>query len=143
MRAAFAAGERQDMAGWIALVGLIVARAVGTAAAGGSRCVPVAEAPRRYAEQEVLVCGPVARKERAVFPSGRVYYTLALGEEPRVVTVFSWVEPQVEPGDRVEVGGAFHLWRYNLRRVFEAGRIEPVPSWQSAGAPPTREGVHE
>jgi hypothetical protein len=65
----------------------------------------------------------VMKKTRAVFPNGRAYSTLLVGNGEAAITVFSWEDPLVERGDSVEVIGLFHLWRYNFRHVIESRGI--------------------
>ncbi|MBI4561705.1 MAG: hypothetical protein HY724_06630 [Candidatus Rokubacteria bacterium] len=76
--------------------------------------------PDKYGEKEVLVRGIVMRKTQAVFPNGRPFFTLLVGDERKAVTVFSWEDPLVEQGDSVEVIGVFHIWRYNFRHIIES-----------------------
>lgn len=87
----------------------------------------ILSSPDRYSERKVVIRGEVAETNRAVFPNGRVYYTLSVVSGPAAITVFSWVHPWVERGDLVEVVGVFHIWRYNLRHVIEGSSIIKVP----------------
>lgn len=87
--------------------------------------------PDQYGEKEVLIRGTLVKKARAAFPNGRRYSTLLVGDGQRAITVFSWEDPPVETGDSVEVSGAFHIWRYNLRHMIESRRI-------IRSGPPTR-----
>ncbi len=96
-------------------------------------CAPVSVAtilasPERYGEIEVHVRGLVLSKTRGVFPNGKSYYTLSVGQGERAVAVFSWADPSVERGDHVDVLGVFHIWRYNLRHMIESHRITKLVS---------------
>lgn len=91
--------------------------------------------PDQYGEKEVLVRGIVMRKTRAVFPNGRPFFTLLVGDERKVVTVFSWEDPLVERGEPVEVIGVFHIWRYNFRHIIESRQITEFTSTVPQGAP--------
>lgn len=88
--------------------------------------VTILATPDKFEGTEVTVRGAVVSAKRAVFPNGRSYYTLSLGDERAAITVFSWERPSVEPGDQVEVMGVFHRWRYNLPRMIESLRITRV-----------------
>lgn len=96
----------------------------------GRGLLPVATilaTPDRYAGKEVVIQGVVAEMRRAVFPNGRPYYTISVGDGHTAITVFSWERPLVERGDLVEVVGVFYTWRYNLRHVIESRRITRSP----------------
>ncbi len=95
---------------------------------GPASVATILASPERYGEMEVHVRGLVLSKTRAVFPNGRAYYTLAVGDGQRVITVFSWTDPAVKEGDHVEVTGVFHIWRYNLHHVIESRRIARLKS---------------
>ncbi len=90
---------------------------------GRLRLATIVAAPDQYAGKEVVIQGVVAELTGAVFPNGRPYYTLSVGDGQTAVTVFSWERPPVERGDRVEVEGVFYPWRYNLRLVIDSRRI--------------------
>lgn len=93
--------------------------------------VPVAmilTAPEQYGGREVRVRGIVMKKTRAVFPNGRSYYTLSVGDGQKAITVFSWADPSVERGDHVDVLGVFHLWRYSFRHMIESRGITKLVS---------------
>ncbi len=79
--------------------------------------------PDQYAGKAVVIQGVVAELTPAVFPNGRPYYTLSVGDGGTAITVFSWERPPVERGDRVEVEGVFYPWRYNLRQVIDSRRV--------------------
>jgi len=102
--------------------------AIGSQHAGAGLSTPSApatilEAPEEYAEQQVVIRGRVMSARRAVFPNGRPYHTLSVGDERASLTVFSWDRPSVKEGDSVQVGGVFHVWRYNIHHVIESNRI--------------------
>ena len=103
--------------------------AIGSQHAGaGLLSTPIApatilEAPEEYAEQQVVIRGRVGSTKRAVFPNGRPYHTLSVGDERASLTVFSWDRPSVKEGDSVQVVGVFHVWRYNIHHVIESHRI--------------------
>ena len=80
-------------------------------------------APEEYEGQQVVIRGRVAKADRAVFPNGRPYYTLSVGDRRASLTVFSWNRPPVKEGDSVQVAGVFHVWRYNIHHVVESNRI--------------------
>ncbi|MBI3030125.1 MAG: hypothetical protein HYY64_11495 [Candidatus Rokubacteria bacterium] len=104
----------------------VPASAVQAAGADPAERLPLATivtAPDQYAGKAVVIRGVVAAVTRAVFPNGRPYYTLSVGDGQTAVTVFSWERPPVEQGDRVEVEGVFYPWRYNLRQVIDSRRI--------------------
>lgn len=64
------------------VVGLLIA--AGQAGGSSSRPIPIATilaAPDAYEGQTVTIRGRVVRAERAVFPNGRSYYTLSIGDE--------------------------------------------------------------
>lgn len=82
--------------------------------------------PDKFEGTEVTVRGAVVNVKRAVFPNGRAYSTLSVGDERLAITVFSWEQASVEVGDLVEVSGVFHLWRYNLPKMVESLRITRV-----------------
>lgn len=82
--------------------------------------------PDKFEGTEVTVRGAVVKAKRAVFPNGRSYSTLRVGDERAAITVFSWEKPSVELGDQVEVVGVFHVWRYNLPQMIESRRITRV-----------------
>ena len=109
------------------LIGVTLANSAEELAETDSReLVPIARilaSPDQYGEKEVVIRGVVVKKTRAVFPNGRVYSTLAVGNGKATVTVFSWEDPLVGPGDSVEVTGIFHIWRYNFRHMIESRRI--------------------
>ena len=84
--------------------------------------------PDSYEGQEVVVRGRVVKLTRAVFPNGRSYYALSVGDERVALTVFSWKRPAVREGDAVEVAGVFHVWRYNLRHMVDSSRITRLGS---------------
>lgn len=91
-----------------------------------SRPIPVATllaAPETFAGKQVVVQGTVVEAARKVFPNGRPYHTLLVGNGEAVLTVFSWSRLSVGAGDRIEAIGVFHVWRYNLRHMIEAGRV--------------------
>lgn len=79
--------------------------------------------PGQYGEKEVLIRGVVVEKSEGVFPNGRPYSTLSIGDGRGTITVFSWDRPPVDVGDPVEVVGIFHIWRYNFRHIIETRRI--------------------
>lgn len=82
--------------------------------------------PDRYEGKEIIVIGGILGTTHAVFPNGRPYYTLTVGEGSARVTVFAWEKPTIGPGERVEVTGTFYAWRFNLRLVIESHRIVHV-----------------
>lgn len=132
----------------LAIVALasVVQWASADAPAGGSPCRLVSvevllAAPGRYAEQAVRIREQVLAKTRAIFPNGRPYYTLLVGSGQRTLTVFSWADPGVERGDRVDVLGVFHVWRYNLHHMVESHRITRVEPPASPGPPGCEERV--
>lgn len=65
----------------------------------------------------------VLRANRAVFPNGRHYYTLSVGDGGANLTVFSWTRPVAKAGVQVEVVGVFHVWRYNIQPMIDSQRI--------------------
>lgn len=79
--------------------------------------------PDRYGGKGVVIRGTVVEMTRAMFPNGRPYYTLLVGDGRTSITVFSWERPSVRQGDVVEVMGNFYTWRYNLRHVIVSQRI--------------------
>ncbi len=88
--------------------------------------VPIARilaSPDQYGEKEVVIRGVVVKKTRAVFPNGRAYSTLVVGNGKATIIVFSWEDLLVGPGDSVEVTGIFHIWRYNFRHMIESRRV--------------------
>ncbi len=91
--------------------------------------------PDQYSERAVVIRGVVAATARAVFPNGRLYYTLSVADGGSPITVFSWDRPPVERGRCVEVSGIFHIWRYNLHPVIESQRITVLPSSADPSAP--------
>lgn len=82
--------------------------------------------PDTFEGTGVTVRGSVVKMKRAVFPNGRVYYTLSVGDERAAITVFTWEAPPVKPGDQVEAVGVFHVWRYNFPQMIESHRITRV-----------------
>ncbi|MBI3029921.1 MAG: hypothetical protein HYY64_10455 [Candidatus Rokubacteria bacterium] len=81
-------------------------------------------APEDFEGQQVAVRGTVESAQRDVFPNGRPYYTLSVADGQAVVTVFSWSRPAARAGDRIEAMGVFHVWRYNIRHMIDAIRID-------------------
>lgn len=81
-------------------------------------------APEDFEGQQVAVRGTVVSAKRDVFPNGRPYYTLSVADGQAVVTVFSWSRPAARAGDRIEAMGVFHVWRYNIRYMIDAIRID-------------------
>lgn len=91
--------------------------------------IPVAAilgTPDKFEGTEVTVRGAVVDAKRAVFPNGRSYSTLSVGDERSAITVFSWDRLLLQLGDQVEVVGVYHSWRYNLPRMIESRRITRV-----------------
>ena len=84
--------------------------------------------PDSYEGKEVVVRGRVVKLARAVFPNGRPYYALSVGDERVALTVFSWNRPSVREGDLVEAAGVFHVWRYNIRHMVDSSRITRLGS---------------
>lgn len=82
--------------------------------------------PDTFEGGEVTVRGSVVKMKPAVFPNGRAYYTLSVGDERVAITVFTWEAPSVKPGDQVEAVGVFHVWRYNVPQMIESRRITRV-----------------
>lgn len=82
--------------------------------------------PDTFEGREVTVRGSVVKMKPAVFPNGRAYYTLSVGDERAAITVFTWEAPSVKPGDQVEAVGVFHVWRYNVPQMIESCRITKV-----------------
>jgi hypothetical protein len=80
-------------------------------------------APDAWEGKELTLRGRVLKMSRAVFPNGRPYYTVLVGEEGSALTVFSWSRPSVGPGDLVEAVGVFHVWRYNVHYMLASTRI--------------------
>ena len=88
--------------------------------------IPVATilaAPETFEGKQVVVQGTVVEAARKVFPNGRPYHTVSVGNGEAVLTVFSWSRLPVRAGDRIEAIGVFHVWRYNLRHMIEAGQV--------------------
>jgi len=82
--------------------------------------------PDTFEGTEVTVRESVVKMKRAVFPNGRAYYTLSVGDDRAAITVFTWEAPPVKPGDQIEAVGVFHAWRYNVPQMIESRRITRV-----------------
>lgn len=98
----------------------------GRAGANPAAPIPAATilaAPEKYEGKEVVIRGAVVKANRAVFPNGRPYYTLLIGDGRATLTMFSWARPPVKEGDLVEAVGVFHVWRYNIRHMIESTLI--------------------
>lgn len=80
-------------------------------------------APDAWEGKELTLRGRVLKVSRVVFPNGRPYYTVLVGDKGNALTVFSWSRPSVEAGDLVEAVGVFHVWRYNLHYMLASTRI--------------------
>ena len=80
-------------------------------------------APETFEGKQVVVQGTVVEAARKVFPNGRPYHTVSVGNGEAVLTVFSWSRLPVRAGERIEAIGVFHVWRYNLRHMIEAGQV--------------------
>ena len=83
----------------------------------------ILSAPDSYEGKGVLVEGEVIKVTSATFPNGRGYYTISVGNARDSITVFSWLRPEMKPGNSVRVEGTFHVWRYNIHHVIESSRI--------------------
>ena len=97
------------------------------------RAATILAAPEAHEGEQVIVRGTVVKVARAVFPNGRPYYTLLVGDEGTGLTVFTWTRPSVREGDVVEAAGVFHVWRYNLHHMVEGLKITRLGKAQQAG----------
>lgn len=114
----------------VLLGSLDLSATVGAQTAAESKAsIPVATilaAPDKFEGFEVTVRGAIVKIKRAVFPNGRTYYTLLVGDERGVITLFTWETPPVKLGDQVEAVGVFHVWRYNIPQMIESRRLTRV-----------------
>jgi hypothetical protein len=107
----------------------LISHARAEAGSDGVLSVPLAtllSAPDSYEGKRVLIQGKIIKVTSAIFPNGRRYYTLTVGEAGSSVEVFSWNRPNVRPGDSVRIKGTFHVWRYNIHHMIEKSSDPPT-----------------
>ena len=88
--------------------------------------------PETFDRREVVLIGKASALDPRTSQRGNDYFTFRLADETGAsLKVFSWGQPAITPGDRVEVQGRFQKERRVGRHTFtnevEAVRIRKLP----------------